>query len=74
VSHSPHTARNDSIGPSAACRFTLPECALVVVMGGGVIGTSAAFQLADARVGVVPLERAQLGSGSTSKTAGAVRT
>ncbi len=52
----------------------LPESASVVIVGGGVIGTSAAFHLAEAGVDVVLIERAQLGSGSTSKAAGGVRT
>jgi sarcosine oxidase subunit beta len=46
----------------------------VVIVGGGVIGTSAAFHLAEAGVEVVLVERAQLGSGSTSRAAGGVRT
>jgi sarcosine oxidase, subunit beta len=46
----------------------------VVVVGGGVIGTSVAFHLAEAGVeDVLLLERAELGSGSTSKGAGGVR-
>src|SRR5205814_2121876 len=52
----------------------LPESATVVIVGGGVIGTSAAFHLAEAGVGVVLVERAQLGSGSTRRAAGGVRT
>jgi sarcosine oxidase, subunit beta len=52
----------------------LPASASVVIVGGGVIGTSAAFHLAEAGVDVVLIERAQLGSGSTSKAAGGVRT
>jgi sarcosine oxidase subunit beta len=44
-----------------------------VIVGGGVIGVSAAFHLAEAGVDVVLLERAQLGSGSTSRAAGGVR-
>jgi sarcosine oxidase subunit beta len=52
----------------------LPESAAVVIVGGGVIGTSAAFHLAEAGVDVVLVERAQLGSGSTSRAAGGVRT
>ena len=52
----------------------LPESASVVVIGGGVIGASAAFHLAEAGVDVVLIERAQLGSGSTCKAAGGVRT
>ena len=51
----------------------LPGSASVVIVGGGVIGTSAAFHLAEAGVDVVLLERAELGSGSTSRAAGGVR-
>jgi sarcosine oxidase subunit beta len=51
----------------------LPESASVVIVGGGVIGTSAAFHLAEAGVDVVLIERAELGSGSTSRAAGGVR-
>ena len=59
---------------SRASSSALPESATVVIVGGGVIGTSAAFHLAEAGVDVVLIERAQLGSGSTSKAAGGVRT
>jgi sarcosine oxidase subunit beta len=52
----------------------LPGSADVVIVGGGVIGTSAAFHLAEAGAGVVLLERGQLGSGSTCRAAGGVRT
>ncbi len=52
----------------------LPDSATVVVVGGGVIGTSAAFHLAEAGVDVVLVERGQLGGGSTSRAAGGVRT
>jgi len=52
----------------------LPDSAAVVVIGGGVIGTSAAFHLAEAGVDVVLVERGQLGSGSTCRAAGGVRT
>lgn len=52
----------------------LPASAAVVVIGGGVIGTSAAFHLAEVGVDVVLIERAQLGSGSTRRAAGGVRT
>ena len=52
----------------------LPKSASVVIVGGGVIGTSAAFHLAEAGADVVLIERAALGSGSTSKAAGGVRT
>ncbi|MGP4028675.1 NAD(P)/FAD-dependent oxidoreductase [Actinomadura sp. 3N407] len=52
----------------------LPGSASVVIIGGGVIGTSIAFHLAEAGVGdVVLLERDELGSGSTCKAAGGVR-
>ena len=48
--------------------------ASVVIVGGGVIGTSIAFHLAEAGVeGVLLIERAELGSGSTAKGAGGVR-
>src|ERR671914_1084297 len=49
------------------------ERAEVVVIGGGVIGASIAFHLAEAGVDVLLLERAELGSGSTGKGAGGVR-
>jgi glycine/D-amino acid oxidase-like deaminating enzyme len=52
----------------------LPASADVVIIGGGVIGTSAAFHLAEAGVDVVLVERAELGSGSTCRAAGGVRT
>jgi sarcosine oxidase subunit beta len=52
----------------------LPSSAGVVVVGGGVIGTSIAFHLAEAGVtDVVLLERDELGHGSTCKAAGGVR-
>jgi sarcosine oxidase subunit beta len=48
--------------------------AAVVIVGGGVIGTSIAFHLGEAGVeDVLLLERGELGSGSTSKGAGGVR-
>lgn len=52
----------------------LPPAADVVIVGGGVMGTSIAFHLAEAGVrDVLLLERDTLGSGSTSKAAGGVR-
>ncbi|CAM3295464.1 FAD-binding oxidoreductase [Kibdelosporangium persicum] len=45
----------------------------VVIIGGGVMGVSTAFHLAEAGVDVVLLERDTLGSGSTSRAAGGVR-
>jgi sarcosine oxidase, subunit beta len=51
----------------------LPPSADVVVVGGGVIGTSIAFHLAESRVDVCLLERDQLAAGSTSRAAGGIR-
>lgn len=51
----------------------LPEHADVVVVGGGVMGASAAFHLAEAGVDVVLVERGDLAGGSTSRAAGGVR-
>ena len=52
----------------------LPPSASVVIVGGGVMGASAAFHLAEAGVDdVLLVERAQLASGSTSRAAGGVR-
>ncbi|GDX32039.1 FAD-dependent oxidoreductase [Actinomycetes bacterium] len=50
-----------------------PAAADVVVVGGGVMGASAAFHLAEAGVDVVLVERGDLAGGSTSKAAGGVR-
>jgi len=53
---------------------TIPEKAEVVIIGGGVIGTSIAFHLAQAGVtDVLLIERDELASGSTSKAAGGIR-
>jgi sarcosine oxidase subunit beta len=52
----------------------LPGSASVVVIGGGALGVSTAFHLAEAGVpDVLLLERDALGSGSTCKAAGGVR-
>jgi len=52
----------------------LPERAEVVIVGGGVMGASIAFHLAEAGVpDVLLLERGQLACGSTSRCAGGVR-
>ena len=51
----------------------LPAQVDVVIVGGGVMGTSAAFHLAEAGVRVVLCEKNDLASGSTSKAAGGVR-
>jgi sarcosine oxidase, subunit beta len=59
---------------TAAAGRPLPEQASVVVVGGGVMGASAAFHLAEAGVGdVLLLEKDSLACGSTSKSAGGVR-
>lgn len=52
---------------------SLPPSADVVVVGGGVIGTSIAFHLAEAGVDVCLVERDQLAGGSTSRAAGGMR-
>ena len=53
---------------------TIPDRASVVVIGGGVIGVSIAFHLAEAGFkDVLLLEQNELASGSTSKAAGGVR-
>ncbi|MGW7524741.1 NAD(P)/FAD-dependent oxidoreductase [Streptomyces sp. NPDC054783] len=52
----------------------LPPRADVVVIGGGVVGTSVACHLAEAGVGTVLLERGALGSGASAATAGVLRT
>jgi sarcosine oxidase subunit beta len=51
----------------------LPARADVVVVGGGVIGTSVAFHLAETGADVCLLERSELASGSTSRAAGGIR-
>ncbi|HWD78697.1 MAG TPA: FAD-binding oxidoreductase [Kribbella sp.] len=52
----------------------MTESAEVVIVGGGVMGTSIAFHLAEAGVeDVLLLEMNELGSGSTCKAAGGVR-
>lgn len=52
----------------------LPDRASVVVIGGGAIGTSVVFHLAEAGADdVVLVERGALGSGSTSRAAGGLR-
>jgi sarcosine oxidase subunit beta len=51
----------------------LPSRAEVVVIGGGAMGSSIGFHLAEAGVDVCLLERAELASGSTSRAAGGIR-
>jgi sarcosine oxidase, subunit beta len=52
---------------------SLPPAAEAVVVGGGVVGTSIAFHLAEAGVDVCLVERGQLAGGSTSRAAGGFR-
>ena len=50
------------------------ETADVVIVGGGIVGCSIAFHLAERRAGrVIVLERRQVGSGTTAKGSGGVR-
>lgn len=52
----------------------IPTTASVVIIGGGVMGTSTAFHLAEAGVSnIVLVEQGELGGGSTTKAAGGVR-
>jgi len=51
----------------------VPPRADVVVVGGGVMGTSVAFHLAEAGADVVLLESGELGGGSSGKPQGGVR-
>ncbi|MDR0344437.1 MAG: FAD-binding oxidoreductase [Nocardiopsaceae bacterium] len=52
----------------------LPPTAPVVIIGGGIMGVSTAYELAAAGVtGVVLLDAGALGSGSTARAAGGVR-
>jgi sarcosine oxidase subunit beta len=53
---------------------TVPRAADVVIVGGGVMGASIAFHLAEAGVrNVVVIERGELGRGSSGKPIGGVR-
>lgn len=61
-------------GTTAYGREPLPASAEVVIIGGGIIGTSIAFHLAEAGVrDIVLIERDRLGSGSSGKPLGGVR-
>lgn len=53
--------------------MNLPQSVDVVIVGGGVMGASTAFHLAEAGVSVLLCEKNELASGSTSKAAGGVR-
>ena len=66
--------RTDAGPPAVPASAVLAASAEVVVIGGGVIGASIAFHLAEAGVtDIVLVERDALGSGSTCKAAGGVR-
>jgi len=53
---------------------TIPPAADVVIIGGGVMGASIAFHLAEAEVNnIVVVERGDLGSGSSGKPIGGLR-
>jgi sarcosine oxidase subunit beta len=53
---------------------TVPQTADIVIIGGGVMGTSIAFHLAEAGVqNIVVVENGELGSGSSAKPIGGVR-
>ena len=64
----------EHVVPLVTPRTPLPAAAEVVVVGGGIMGASIAFHLAEAGVtDVVVLERETLGSGSSAKPLGGVR-
>ena len=64
----------EHVVPWATPVSPLPATAGVVVVGGGIMGASIAFHLAEAGVtDVVLLERETLGSGSSAKPLGGVR-
>src|SRR5215213_9612580 len=68
-----HDHDPDGVVPGESPRY-LPRAAAVVVIGGGVIGLSTAFQLAKRGVrDIVVLERRHLGSGATGKSGALVR-
>ena len=61
-------------GAPAAPTEALPDRDEVVIIGGGIMGTSIAFHLAEAGVrDVLVIERDSLGSGSSAKPLGGVR-
>ncbi len=69
-----YRGEHDEVRSVSATARVLPGHAEVVVIGGGVIGASIAFHVAEAGVrDVVLVERGALAGGSTSKAAGGVR-
>lgn len=68
------TDQVDDVRPRSRSAAKPPPSAEVVIVGGGVMGTSIAFHLAEAGVrDVVLIERDTLGSGSSAKPLGGVR-
>ena len=68
------TPRLEHVTPLVASGPPLPSHAQVVVVGGGIMGASIAFHLAEAGVrDVLVIERDSLGSGSSAKPLGGVR-
>ena len=64
----------EHVVPLAAPTEALPDRNEVVIIGGGIMGTSIAFHLAEAGVrDVLVIERDSLGSGSSAKPLGGVR-
>ena len=64
----------EHVVPLAIPATPLPAAAEVVIIGGGIMGASIAFHLAEAGVtDVVVLEQSTLGSGSSAKPLGGVR-
>jgi sarcosine oxidase, subunit beta len=64
----------EHVVPLAIPATPLPAAAEVVIVGGGIMGASIAFHLAEAGVtDVVVLEQSTLGSGSSAKPLGGVR-
>ncbi|WP_125777077.1 NAD(P)/FAD-dependent oxidoreductase [Antribacter gilvus] len=64
---------SSSARANARSRVPLPRQAEVVVVGGGALGTSVAFHLAEDGVDVLLIEAADLASGSSGKPVGGVR-
>ncbi|MET1008064.1 MAG: FAD-binding oxidoreductase [Propionibacteriaceae bacterium] len=75
MSHGPgRTTHLEHVVPLAIPSTALPAQAEVVVVGGGIMGASIAYHLAEAGItDVVVLERGTLGSGSSAKPLGGVR-